>query len=67
MAKELHKRKWSSLGKRSFRRWVKQLFTKWVKCQNSEAEEILILLQDIKESVEIIAREIALQSKQRGK
>jgi DNA-binding transcriptional ArsR family regulator len=48
--------------KHSFRRWVKQIFTSLLNRQNDDMEEILERLQDIKESVEIIAREMARQS-----
>ena len=66
MGKILNTAKRSSFEKRSFRRWVRQLFVGWIKHQNSESKNIYALLQDIKDSVEIIAREIARQSK-RGK
>jgi hypothetical protein len=48
--------------RRLFRRWVRQLFSSWMKRQNC-LEKILERLQDIEDQVEIIAREIAKQIK----
>jgi hypothetical protein len=55
-----------SLGKRSFRRWVRRLFSGWTKLQNGEIEKIFEKLRDIEDSIEIIAREIVRQAR-RGK
>jgi len=63
MTKLLEKGNRNSL--RSFRRWIKQLFTSALKRQNSEMEEVLEMLQDIQGSIEIIAREVARQIKRR--
>jgi len=47
---------------RSFRRWVKQVFSSFIKRQNY-LEKIFEKLKDIEDSIEIIAREIARQIK----
>jgi uncharacterized protein YaaN involved in tellurite resistance len=47
----------------SFRRWIRQLFSSLIKRQNSEIEEVLAKLQDIEESIETIAREMARRIK----
>lgn len=49
--------------KRSVRRWFKQLFRSLIGRSTAEEDEIRNDLQDIKELVEIIAREIHRQSK----
>jgi len=50
---------------RSFRRYVKQLFSSFTRCHNcncsQEIQKAVEILLDVKESVEIIAREIARQ------
>jgi hypothetical protein len=52
---------------RSFRRHVKKLFSSFIKRQNCnysrEIQRAIEILLDVKESVEIIAREIARQLK----
>lgn len=49
---------------RSFRRWVRQVFTGFIKRQDRNyLEEIFEKLQDLKESIDIMAREIARQAK----
>jgi hypothetical protein len=49
-----------------FRRWAKKLFSSWSKCQcldySSEFQKVLEKLQDIEDTIEIIAREIARQA-----
>jgi len=59
------------LEKRSFRRWVKQRFSSWLKRQNGERveefEKIFGILKEIEDSIEIIAREIARQTKRNGR
>ena len=56
---------YNTAQKQSFRRWVSQLFTGWAKRQHRNyLEEIFEMLQDIKDSIDIIAREIARQAKQ---
>ena len=48
----------------SFRRWVKQMFASFIKRQHRNyLTEIFEKLQDIEDSIEIIAREIARQIK----
>jgi hypothetical protein len=48
---------------RSIRRFIRQLFSSWIKRQNcncvEEMEKIIGRLQKIEESIEIIAREVA--------
>lgn len=63
MTKILNTGKHNPLEERSFRRWVRQLFTSLIKRQNSEIEEVLEKLQHIEESIETIAREIARRIK----
>jgi hypothetical protein len=49
---------------RSFRRWVKQVFSSFIKRQNHNClEQIFEKLQNIEASIEIIARQIARQIK----
>jgi uncharacterized protein YaaN involved in tellurite resistance len=48
----------------SFRRWVKQMFASLLKRQDHDyLKEIFEKLQDIEDSIEIIARQIARQIK----
>lgn len=50
--------------KSSSRRWVKQVFASFIKRQDRNyLKEILQKLQDLDESIDIIAREIARQAK----
>jgi len=48
---------------RSFRRYVRKLFSNFIKHQKrncpAEQEKIIEMLQDIQDSIEIIARQIA--------
>ena len=54
-------------GNRSFRRLVRQWFCCLLKCQNADyQEQIMEKLQDIEDSIEIIAREIARQLEKAG-
>jgi len=49
---------------RSFRKWIKQLFLSWNKRPNQNyLEEIFEKLQEIEDSIEILARQIARQVK----
>jgi hypothetical protein len=49
---------------RSFRRFAKKLFTSLIKRQNQNLQKSLMReLQDIKEMLEIMAREMARQAK----
>ena len=52
---------------RFFRRFVRQLFTSWIKRQScnhqAEIQKVIAMLQDIGDPIEIIAREIARQIK----
>ncbi len=54
---------YSTAQRRSFRRWVRQLFCGWIKRRNGNClagiEKVIEKLQDIEDSIEIIAREIA--------
>lgn len=51
---------------RSFRRWVRQVFDSFTKHQNRDyLEAIFEKLQDMEDTIEIIAREIARQAKRR--
>lgn len=51
--------------KRSFRRWVRQVFASFIKRKDYKyLREILQKLRDLDESIDIIAREIARQGKQ---
>jgi hypothetical protein len=51
----------------SFRRYVKKLFSSFIKHQNcnctQEIQRTIEILMDVKESIEIVAREIARQLK----
>ena len=52
--------------KRSFRRWVSQLLTDWIKHQDRDyLKEIFEKLLEIEDSIQIIAREISRQAKRR--
>jgi hypothetical protein len=66
MAKIITTGKRNSIDKGSFRRWVKQLFVSLLKRQNDGSEQVLSELQDIRELIESVAREIVRQGK-RGK
>jgi hypothetical protein len=61
------KKIYNTAQKRFLRGWVKQLFSSWIKRQNynyeKDFETVIEKLQDIEESIEIIAREIYRQSK----
>jgi predicted DNA-binding protein len=58
------KKIYNAAQNRSFRRWVRQLFSSWMNRQKRNyLEEILEKLQDMEDSIEIIAREIARQIK----
>jgi len=52
---------------RSFRRYVKKLFASFIQYQNcncsQEIQKAIEILLDVKESIEIIAREMARQLK----
>ena len=49
---------------RCFRRWACQLLAGWIKRQDRDyLKEILEKLQEMEESIEIIAREISRQAK----
>jgi hypothetical protein len=52
---------------RSFRRFVRKMFVSLLKRQScdhqAEIQKIIVMLQDIGDSIEIIAREIARQLK----
>jgi hypothetical protein len=70
MIKILSTERRNTLHKRSFRRWVKQFFTSWISRQDhnhgGEIKQVFDELQEIKNSIEIIAREIVRRAK-RGK
>ncbi len=61
------KNTYNAAQKRSVRRFIRKLFSSWVKRQNSNCQEeiakIVDLLRDIEESIDIIVREIARQAK----
>ena len=51
--------------RRSFRRFIKLVFASFCKlrgCQNRFQEEVLRKLQDIEDTIEIMAREMARQA-----
>lgn len=56
--------------RRSFRRWVRRLITSWLKRHTRDCREdtqkILEKLDDLEETIEIIAREIARWSQPDG-
>ena len=55
---------YNTTPRRSFRRWVRQLFSNLMKRQNRNyLEDILEKLKDIEDSIDIIMREIARQIK----
>ena len=55
---------YNTVRKRSFRRWVKRVFSRVIKRQSRNyLEEIFEKLQGIEDSIEIIARQIARQIK----
>jgi len=63
MTKTLNKGNQNSSENGPFRRWVKQLFANVVRCSHGEIEEVLERLREIQGSIEIIAREMARQSR----
>ena len=60
---------YNTAQKRSFRKWVRQLFSSWIKYHNcncqQELEKVIAKLQEIEDSIEIMARQMARQIKSR--
>ena len=48
--------------KRSFRRWIKQLFESLIGRSGADMDEVKMMFQEIQDSLDIIAREIARQA-----
>lgn len=58
---------YSTAQKRLFRRWVKQMFSSFIKRQDFNCQEkivkVIAMLHEIEESIDMIAREIARRAK----
>ena len=54
---------------RSFRRWARHLFSSLLNCQGCSADTDLVLarLKELEDLMEIVACEIARQSKRKGR